>query len=180
MLSSSSPRRIYAACFLLVVALLSITVTASPVVAPQKRSNVEYCEIYVARELPNRPGYLFNTITYSSNQQLSVFIGAIRGFRVSAEPGPLKIEQIEVPKYRNGGLKESVLRSFGKVPIDKDPKALQETLQTLGDIRQLQLVSDGEITDDLVYVDAVMRHFHLESQEWEGIYRTMKAGRQGT
>ncbi|KAJ3793066.1 hypothetical protein GGU11DRAFT_432483 [Lentinula aff. detonsa] len=173
MLSSSSPRRIYAACFLLVIALLGITVTAIPVAAPDPQDDVVYYDIYVARKPPNQRNYLFNNKRYMYNQQLSVFVGDIQGFRVSAKPSPLKIERIQVPKDQNGAPRTSVLRSFGKARISKDPKALQETLQTLGDIRQLQRVSDGAITDDLVYVDAVLRHFQLENKTWKGIYGRM-------
>ncbi|KAJ3982502.1 hypothetical protein F5890DRAFT_1567223 [Lentinula detonsa] len=96
MLSSSSPRRIYAACFLLVIALLGITVTASPVAAPGRQTDVS---IYVARELPDQEVYLLNQEAYASNQRFSVFVGYIQGFRVSAKTGPLEIERIEVPRY---------------------------------------------------------------------------------
>ncbi|KAJ3730878.1 hypothetical protein DFJ43DRAFT_455291 [Lentinula guzmanii] len=177
MLSSSSPRRIYAACFLLVIALLSITVTASPVAAPGRQTVVG---IYVARELPDQEVYLLNKEAYASNQRFSVFVGDIQGFRVSAKTGPLEIERIEVPRYSRGALKTSVLQFFGKASINTAPQELQQTLQTLGDIQQLQLTSDGEITDDLVYVDAVMRYFDLENGEWKDVYQSMKARRQKT
>ncbi|KAJ3730879.1 hypothetical protein DFJ43DRAFT_1155998 [Lentinula guzmanii] len=171
MLSSSSPRRIYAACFLLVIALLSITVTASPVAQDD-------VDIYVARELRGRKDYLSTRELYASNQRFSVFVGNIQGFRVSAEPGPLKIERIEVPRLPAGGLNTSVLQFFGKARINTAPQELQQTLQTLGDITQLQLTSDGAITDDLVYVDAVMRYLRLDNETWEVLYKKLKKSRE--